>query len=156
MTTDTTNTAAATPEKPDRPARRYGGKSAAAANTSLPSTPVEFFSAFSKAMPSPTVMQQTGFPAEVMTDVVAKMIAWPMEQWLDAMYRGYEFALATHDAIQGFERKIEGIVAGGENTAFQSMQKLTNLTIGSMGNFAQSPLQSFWNWPAAVQRKKEW
>lgn len=155
MTTENTNTTAAAAEKSDRPARRYSGKPAADAKT-IPSNPAEFFSAFAKSLPGPYIPQHNGIPAETIVDVTAKLIAWPMEQWLDTLYKGYEVALAMHDAVQGFERKIESIVAGGENTAFQSVQKLTNQSLSSLGKFADSPLQSFWNWPSANQRKKEW
>lgn len=160
MTTENTNTASPQGGKPERPARRYSSKSAAApAAAALPpvANPMEYFNNFAKTMQgSGTMLPPGGVPVEMFTDVAAKLIAWPMEQWLDALYRGYEVMRSAHDAIQGLERRVESTIAGGENRAFQGVQNLTNQSLSALGGFAQSPIRPFWMSPFLSKQRKDW
>lgn len=122
----------------ERPARRYREKvvtTPSASQVTLAINPISYFAELTKSvqgsnqLPSNTVVS-----TETLTDTAAKMIAWPMELWLNTLYRGYEIALAANGITQGASRKLENVVL---------KNKLT-------------PLPSLWSWPAAASSRKDW
>jgi len=130
MTTKTMSLQPTSTEKRDRPARRYREKPPAVqALTMLPvaPTPAALFETLTKSLPpvSPPAL------GDDLTETAAKMIAWPMELWLNALYRGYEIALAANGITHGASRKLESAVL---------KNKL-------------APLPGLWSWPAASSRK---
>ncbi|KJV10282.1 hypothetical protein VZ95_06005 [Elstera litoralis] len=133
MTTKIMSIPPSATEKRERPARRYRGKSStASALTVLPvaPTPVALFETLTKSLP-PVATPALG---DDLTETAAKMIAWPVELWLNALYRGYEIALAANGITQGASRKLESAVL---------KNKL-------------APLPGLWSWPAAASSRKDW